>query len=114
MTGYLSNMDAHTVRCIYQTTSDGRYCIGWCAGKTPDGWNEYDFSFSLCKVSIEIGNFLKKQEFDEELFGRVHRKGFVMMPIHEKTKTECNGIKRPFFGIVEFRPYTCVYNRHRK
>lgn len=111
MSGYLDEMRAHTVKCVYQITDDGRYCIGWSWEEAKDGWNEYPFDFELWQIAWEISSFLRRQKFETESFGRKFRKGFIMMLIHEKTKTEYNGIKSPFYGIVEFRPYTCFYSK---
>lgn len=96
-------------KCVYQITNDGRYCIGWADEKVEDGWNEFQFDFDLDIISQIIFKHLSKQEIEEDSWDGRHTKGFVMRAIPKSTGSACNGIRGPFYGIVEFKPYTCFH-----
>lgn len=99
-------------KCVYQITEDGRYCIGWSFDGIAKGWNEFQFDFDLNIISQIIEQHLKKQDiiYDDYLDGS-YRKGFLMKIIEENMGDEYHGIKNPFYGIVEFSPYTCFYSK---
>lgn len=97
------------LKCVYQITEDGRYCIGWLYGKIVEGWNEFQFDFDLNIISQIISQHLMKQEIKEGILDGRYKKGFIMKAIPESMANEYNGIKNPFYGIVEFKPYTCFY-----
>lgn len=100
------------IRCVYQITQDGRYCIGKAYGKPKDGWNEYQFDFDISIISQIIVQFLKKQNAPCSDYGDgAYAKGFIMRAIPESMADEKDGIKNPFYGIVEFRPYPCFYSK---
>lgn len=110
------NLDSFTrpnkpSRCVYQITEDGRYCIGWAFEKVENGWTEFQFDFDLNIISMIIVNHLKKQDIKEDIWDGSYRKGFLMKIIPESLSCEENGIKNPFYGIVEFQPYTCFYSK---
>lgn len=98
-------------KCVYQITEDGRYCIGWAYEKIERGWNEYPFDFNLNIISQIIEQHLSKQPIEYGTWDGTYDKGFIMSAIPESMGDEDNGIKNPFFGIVEFRPYTCFYSK---
>lgn len=96
-------------KCVYQITEDGRYCIGWAYEGVEDGWTEFQFDLSI--ISQIISKHLSKQEVEKDIWDGVYNKGFIMKAIPESMGSEYNGIKNPFYGIVEFSPYTCFYSK---
>lgn len=98
-------------KCVYQITDDGRYCIGWAFNGVKEGWNEFQFDFDLYIISQIIAKHLGKQEIVRDIWDGSYDKGFVMKTISESMSSEYNGVKNPFFGIVEFSPYTCFYSK---
>lgn len=110
------NMDCFTrtnkpSKCVYQITEDGRYCIGWAFETIANGWNEFPFEFDLSIISQIIVKHLQKQEIKYTGYDGSHCKGFLMKCIDADMSDEYDGIKNPFYGIVEFKPYTCFYSK---
>lgn len=99
------------IKCVYQITEDGRYCIGKAYGEPKNGWNEFPFDFDLSIISQIIEKHLEKQEVQYNYGDGSYCKGFFMRAIEESLASEYNGIKEPFYGIVEFFPYTCFYSK---
>lgn len=100
------------VKCVYQITDDGRYCIGKAYNKPENGWKEFSgFDFDLSIISAIICQHLSKQEFNYGNLDGSYEKGFVMKAIPISMGSEDNGIKSPFYGIVEFEPYVCFYGK---
>lgn len=101
-----------TSKCVYQITEDGRYCIGKIYETPKKGWNEFQFDFDLNIISQIIVQFLSKQDITWEDDGDGgYNKGFIMKAIPESMGDEYNGIKEPFYGIVEFKPFVCFYSK---
>lgn len=99
-------------KCVYQITEDGRYCIGWnCHNIIENGWNEFPFDFDLSIISQIVIKHLEKQKVNYGVWDGSYYKGFIMKVIDENMSSEYDGIKNPFYGIVEFRPYTCFYSK---
>lgn len=98
-------------KCVYQITDDGRYCVGWLYKDIEDGWTEFQFDFDLGIISQIILNHLRNQEIEKDIWDGGYHKGFIMKAIPESMGDEYDGIKKPFYGIVEFKPYTCFYSR---
>ena len=96
-------------KCVYQITEDGRYCIGWAYEKIEKGWNEFPFEFDLSIISQIIVKHLQKQETKRDIWDGSYEKGFLMKYVEDDFSDETNGIKKPFYAIVEFCPYTCFY-----
>ena len=112
--GYLTSFSHSTKvnsKCVYQITEDGRYCIGWAHGEPNKGWLEYPFDFDLSIISQIIIKYLQKQDivYDDIDGDGSYGKGFLMKYLEDSFSDEKNGVKSPFYGIVEFRPYTCFY-----
>ena len=99
------------IKCVYQITPDGRYCIGIAYDTPKAGWNEYPFDFDLSIISQIIIKHLEKQSIKYSGCDGSYEKGFIMKAIPESLADETNGIKSPFYGIVEFKPYTCFYSK---
>lgn len=102
------------IKCANQITADGRYCIGVSCDQPKYGWNEYMFDFDLSIISQIIAQFVKKQA--SKLHNRAewdgsYELGFVMKAIPESLASEQDGIKNPFYGIVEFKPFICFYSK---
>lgn len=95
-------------KCVYQITEDGRYCVGWAFNEIKRGWNEYPFDFDLDIISQIIKKHLEKQTVQRDMWDGSYHKGFYMKAIPHSFSDE-DGIQEPFYGIVEFRPYTCFY-----
>ena len=98
-------------KCVYQITEDGRYCIGWAYEKIGEGWNEFPFEFDLSIISQIIVKHLQKQEIKKDIWDGSYEKGFLMKYVEDDFSDEKNGIKKPFYAIVEFCPYTCFYSK---
>ena len=105
------------VKCVYQITDNGQYCIGWSPRNEPQkGWLNFQFDFDLEIISKIIAQHLEKQtiEYDDNCLagwdGSYH-KGFLMEVVPVMLSSEYNGIKEPFYGIVSFKPYTCFYGK---
>lgn len=96
---------------MYQITEDGRYCIGWAYENIKNGWIEFQFDFDLSIISKIISKHLSKQETEKYMLDGGYNKGFIMKAIPRSLGDENNGIKNPFYGIVEFRTYTCFYSK---
>lgn len=110
------NIDGFTridnpAKCVYQITKDGRYCIGWALDSIKEGWTEFQFDFDLSIISQIISQHLRKQKIDKGIWDSGYNKGFIMKVIPESMGDECDGIKKPFYGIVSFEPYTCFYSK---
>lgn len=101
-------------KLCYQTTNDGKYCLGWFDGKGEPflGWKKFQFDFDIDIVSKIIIQFLSKQKQEEMpvLDGDTDN-GFIMKVIHETFSSYENGIRKPFYGIVSFKPFTCFYSK---
>lgn len=113
--GYDSYMRSHEIakgkKLLYQITEDGKYCIGWGDKDIPDGWKEFPFEFSISIVSLIIKQHLEKFPIQEEGWDGSYKKGFVMKYIENSFSDMENGIKKPCYGIVYFKPYTCFYHK---
>ena len=95
----------------FQTTETGSYCIGWGFKKLPDGWEEYQFDFDVPIVSRIIKQHIEKCDCYNPFSGYdgTSKKGFIMRNIEGGYAADERGIKNPFYGIVEFAPYTVYY-----
>ena len=99
-------------KLVYQITENGKYCIGWGFQNVPDGWNEYPFKFEIDIVSRIIRQHLESiSKVEKDCYDGSYHKGFVMKCIEESMSSEMEGIKKPFYGIVYFKPYTCFYSK---
>ena len=101
-------------KLCFQTTEDGKYCLGWWDGKGKPflGWEKFQFDFDIDIVSKVIIQFLSKQKHEEmpNLDGDTDE-GFIMEAISETFSNFRNGITNPFYGIVSFKPFTCYYSK---
>jgi hypothetical protein len=97
----------------YQTTEDGKFCIGWFSGNVLAlGWKRFQFDFDIEIVSRIIIQFLSKQkQKDMSGFDGDTENGFVMRAIPETFSNLDNGIQNPFYGIVSFKPFICFYSK---
>lgn len=99
-------------KLLYQTTNDGKYCIGWGFESVPNGWNEYQFDFDYDIVSKIIIQFLKKQpnvESGYEDYDGCDGDGFLMRCIDSIPYEEKENIIEDFYGIVCFERYKNFY-----
>lgn len=100
-------------KCVYQITKDGRYCIGWSpySGPTKEGWCDFPFDFDINIMAAIIVKHLSKQEIDYShgMWDGSYDKGFVIEAIEDYMSDEHDGIINPFYGIVQFKPFTCFY-----
>ena len=104
-----TNVTKVDCKCVFQLTKDGRYCIGYAYNKPETGWIEYPFDFDLSIISQIIVKHLDKQEIQYGQWDGSYHKGFKMKAIEGSFAEEANGIMHPWYGIVEFEPYTCFY-----
>ena len=95
--------------CTCQITEDGRYCIGWASGSIPNGWNTYPFDFDIDIISSIILKHLKNK--DRYNNSCAECSGFCMNVIPETLAETENGIIKPFYGLVSFMPYLCIYSK---
>ena len=108
----LANYDYNSPKstCTWQITMDGRYCIGWASVHIPPGWNTYDFGFDVDKISAIILEHMKSVDpYNADSCAACS--GFVMDVIPETLAEEENGIVKPFYGLISFRPYLCEYSK---
>lgn len=99
------------IKCVYQITEDGRYCIGKAYNNIEEGWKEFSFDFDIEIISKIIEKHLGKQRIKEMYGDGGYGKGFIMKAIPESFMNEADGIKNPHYGIVVFAPYTCYYSK---
>lgn len=112
VTGDLTSFTHKTkadIKCVYQITEEGKFCIGKAYGKPEKGWNEYPFEFDLNILVQIIAKHLLRQEIKYGGCDGSYEKGFVMRAIERSFSDEKDGIKSPFYGIVSFEPFTCFY-----
>ena len=108
----LANYDYHSPKsiCTWQITEDGQYCIGWASVHIPKGWNSYEFGFDMDEISKIILNHLRT--IDPYKANNCSTcSGFVMDVISETLAEKENGIIKPFYGLICFRPYLCEYSK---
>lgn len=100
-------------KLCYQTTEDGKFCIGWLSGSgLASGWKRFQFDFDTDIVSKIIIQFLSKQKQKGYAgFDGSTEKGFVMRAIPETFSDLSDGIQNPFYGIVSFKAFTCFYSK---
>ena len=100
-------------KLCYQTTEDGKFCIGWLSGNgLASGWKRFQFDFDTEIVSKIIIQFLSKQKQKDMIgFDGSTEKGFVMKVIPETFSDFENEIQNPFYGIVSFETFTCFYSK---
>ncbi len=100
---------------VYQTTEDGKYCIGWKPDSGPTkGWENFQFDYDSEIVAKIIIQFLQKQKYKEspyEYFDGGTNTGFLMKNIPETFSDEQDGIKNPFYGIISFETFTNFYSK---
>lgn len=101
-------------KLVYQILEDGSYCVGWHFPKyeLKEGWNEFPFDFDLDIVSKIIIQHINKSPMpliEEMGYDGSCEKGFIMNNIERGFDSYEIGIKKPEYGIVRFKPYTCYY-----
>lgn len=94
-------------KCVFQITENGDYCIGWgCHDEKPsEGWTEFQFDFDIDIIAAIIEKHLQKQKVREYGGDGSSSLGFLMENIDYKKES----VKKRFYGIVVFSPYTCYY-----
>lgn len=113
----LSHADKSRNHLCFQTTRNGKFCIGWRStfdDKPEEGWHEFQYDFDSEIVAKVIVQFLKKQERKETIYDHFDggtEQGFLMQNIPEsfEDEDEENGIVNPFYGIVSFERFTNFY-----
>lgn len=107
--------EAQAKQLVFQTTEDGKYCIGWKPNSGPEkGWENFQFDFDTEIVAKIIVQFLSKQKRKEcpyDYFDGGTDCGFLMKVIPETFSDERDGIKNPFYGIVSFETFTNFYSK---
>ena len=101
-------------KIVFQTTDDGKYCIGWKGDSDIKGWQQFQFDFDASIVAKIIIQYLQKQEkavSGYELFDGGTEQGFIMKNIPELFSDEYQGIKNPFYGIVSFEKFCNFYSK---
>lgn len=101
-------------KCVYQTTDDGRYCIGWtlCDETPPDGWSEYPFSYDPKIISAIVRQWLENapKPFDENAkWDGAHCIGFLLQESGGNRWKEQEAIKNGHRCIITLRPFWCFY-----
>lgn len=105
----------HAKHLVFQTTEDGKYCIGWKPDRGPEkGWENFQFDYDSEIVAKIIVQFLSKQKYEEspyDYFDGGTDRGFLMKAIPETFSDERDGIKKPFYGIVSFEKFVNFYSK---
>lgn len=98
---------------IFQITKDGRYCIGWATKDViPEGWKEFQFRPNVRIIAEIIKQYIDYHfTVERDVWDGSYCKGFLMETIPETLDSEYDGIKKPFYCIVVFKPYTCFYSK---
>lgn len=97
---------------VYQIAQDGCFCIGYAFDEPKEGWEEFQFGFDRTIVASVIERHIDSLPVEKPDWGDGgYRKGFLMQAISESMASERDGIKRPFYGIVSFRPYYAFYSK---
>lgn len=96
------------IKCIYQITEDGRYCIG-VGYYEKEGWNEYPFDFDTNIIAQIIAQHLNKQSIPYNNMDGTSKKGFLMKSVPKSYADEKNGIKNPSFALFEFSIFETYY-----
>lgn len=103
--------ETNPAKCVFQTTNDGRFCIGKIWSSPKEGWSEFPFDYDLDIISKIIIQHLEKQKIIYTGGDGSHYKGFLMKTIPNSFAKEENGIINPTYGIVSFEPFTCFYHK---
>lgn len=108
----LGNYDYQSTNstCTWQITKDGQYCIGWASVQIPAGWNTYEFDFDIDKIAAIILKHMKSID-PYQADNCAACSGFIMNIIPETLAEECDGVVKPFYGLVSFKPYLCEYSK---
>lgn len=101
-------------RCVFQTTADGRYCIGWALRKeeTPEGWAEFPFDYDAAIIARIVRQWLEKTPLphnDNECYDGTSKLGFLLQESGGCRWKERERIKTGSRCIVTIRPYWCFY-----
>lgn len=94
----------------YQTTKDGKFCLGWGESKP---WKKFQFDFDAHVVCEIVKQHLDKQECEDpyEWYDGCSEKGFLMKVIPESFSDTHEGIGKPFYGIVSIEPFMNFYSK---
>lgn len=97
----------HPLKCVFQTTKYGGYCLGRCiSGDNPkDGWAEFQFDFDLNIIAKIIEQHLSKCKVDECGGDGSNSKGYLLKRL-EYNETD---VKEPSCRIIIIYPYNCYY-----
>ena len=102
-----------TKNMCYQITDDGKYCLGWAPeGKPENGWTNFQFDFDteiVSKIIIQTLHKFNAEKSGYEWADGCTDRGFLMKNILNFFSDEWEGIKKPFYGIVYFEPFTNFY-----
>lgn len=101
-------------KCVYQTTDDGRYCIGWALGDEEilDGWHEYSFDYDPKIIAAIVKQWIEKspKPIDENsgYDGSSHI-GFMLQENYSSRWSEHKHIKNVHRCIIVIEPFWCFY-----
>lgn len=101
-------------KCVYQTTDDGLYCIGWSGhGETPpDGWKEYPFDYDPDIIGAIAQQWLENapKPVDENMGNDgSHNIGFLLQESVGRRWEDQKQIKNGHRCIFTLRPFWCFY-----
>jgi len=101
-------------RCVFQTTADGRYCIGWAlhSKETPEGWSEFPFDYDAAIIAQIVRQWLEKTpppHNENACWDGTSKLGFLLQESGGCRWKEREGIKTGNRCIVTIRPYWCYY-----
>lgn len=97
------------VKCAYQTTEYGGFCLGRGSfrGKEEECWTDFQFDFDIDIIAKIVEQHLKKQDIPNEFYGGdgSTSKGFLIKQIDY----QADGVKNHHEGIIIIYPYCCYY-----
>lgn len=87
---------------VYQTTSDGRFAIGWFHQEPKAGWQTLVSPTPSVDLLAEAAiQYLKDYpDHSIELWDGSYEQGYLVKVIQETMASEWNGIRNPFYGYV--------------
>ena len=98
------------VKCVWQITEDGKFCIGcdYEVYHCPN-WESFSFDFDLDIIARIIIKHLEKYPIKDDIWDGSYEKGFLMSVIPTSFADEYKGIKHPSNGVLMFEPFTAFY-----
>lgn len=93
---------------FYQTTDDGKYCLGWYQNKD---WLAFPFDTNVHIISEIIQQYIEKHKKESiyKYSDGGSADGFLMKVIENSYLEKEDGIKSPFYGIISIEYFENFY-----